>query len=78
MQSASCAKSGNDVQPLPELLNPRETSEILGVSVGTLAVWRCTNRYPLPYVKVGRVVRYRYGDVLDFLDSQTITPSIDA
>ena len=24
----------------------------------TLAVWRCTQRYALPYVKVGRKVRY--------------------
>ena len=41
-----------------ELLTPAQMARLLGVSVGTLAVWRCTKRYPLPYIKVGRSVRY--------------------
>jgi predicted site-specific integrase-resolvase len=41
------------------LLTPLEVSNILGISVETLSVWRATNRYPLPYVKAGRLVRYR-------------------
>lgn len=28
-----------------------------------MSTWRCTKRYPLPYVKVGRLVRYRETDV---------------
>ncbi len=45
------------------LLTPWDVAERLGVSTATLATWRCTKRYPLTYVKVGRLVRYRAADV---------------
>ncbi|NIZ63437.1 DNA-binding protein [Sedimentitalea sp. CY04] len=45
------------------LLKPKQVAERLGVSITTLATWRCTKRYPLAYVKVGRLVRFRAGDV---------------
>ena len=45
------------------LLTPAEVAERLGVSAATLATWRCTKRYPLSYVKVGRLVRYRIADL---------------
>ncbi len=54
------------------LLTAKETSEILGISEQTLAIWRCNKRYGLKYVKVGRYVRYRYGDVLGFIQSRTV------
>jgi excisionase family DNA binding protein len=53
------------------LLNPVEVAELLNVSVGTLAVWRCTKRYPLSYVKVGRSVRYRIEDVESFVNARS-------
>ena len=52
------------------LLNAEQVSEILGISVGTLAVWRTTKRYNLPYVKVGRYIRYRMEDVQAFIESR--------
>ncbi len=52
------------------LLTKERVSEILGVSVGTLAVWRATKRYNLPYVKSGRLVRYREEDVQAFITSR--------
>lgn len=52
------------------LLSPKAVSDILGVTVGTLAVWRTTNRYNLPYVKSGRLVRYREQDVEAFISSR--------
>lgn len=55
------------------LLTPAETSAILGVSVGTLQIWRTTRRYPLPYVKSGRLVRYKQEDVQAFINQRTIT-----
>ena len=45
------------------LLTPQDVAIRLGVSTTTLSTWRCTKRYPLPYVKVGRLVRYRVSDV---------------
>ena len=52
---------------MTKLLTPIETSAMLGLSVETLNVWRATNRYKLPYVKVGRLVRYRPDDVTAFI-----------
>lgn len=59
-----------DTKNRVNLLTPSEVSEVLGVSVETLNVWRATNRYPLPYVKAGRLVRYRLSDVNAFIESR--------
>jgi excisionase family DNA binding protein len=56
---------------LSHLLTTKEVADMLGVSPGTLNVWRCTQRYPLTFIKVGRSVRYRMEDVEDFLRSRT-------
>jgi excisionase family DNA binding protein len=53
------------------LISPEETAEILGVKEGTLTVWRSTGRYRLPFVKVGRRVKYRQEDVLAFIEQRT-------
>ncbi len=53
------------------LLTPQEVSEILGVSVETMSVWRSVNRYPLPFVKIGRLVRYKPDDIEAFIKSRT-------
>ncbi len=55
--------------PLPRLLTPETVSELLGVTAHTLAVWRCSKRYNLAYVKVGASVRYRPADVDAFISS---------
>ncbi len=38
----------------------------------TLAVWRITKRYALPYIKIGRYVRYRKFDLIAFLKFRTV------
>jgi len=55
-----------------ELLKVGKAAEILGVEPGTLDVWRCTKRYPLKYVKIGRSVRYRRGDLRAFAASRVV------
>lgn len=52
-----------------KLLTPEAVADLLGMTLHTLAVWRCTKRVPLPYVKVGRSVRYRVADVEAFISS---------
>ena len=54
------------------LISCEEAADILGVSPGTLTVWRSTRRYPLPWVKVGRLVKYRIEDVQAFITARTI------
>lgn len=54
------------------LLLPSEAAEYLGVTVRTLSVWRCVGRYNIPYVKVGRLVKYRKSALDAFLKRRTI------
>jgi excisionase family DNA binding protein len=53
-----------------ELLDEKQAAEHLTVSPGTLSVWRSTGRYNLPFVKVGRMVRYRLSDLDAWLDAR--------
>jgi excisionase family DNA binding protein len=50
------------------LLSPEEVADRLDVSPQTLANWRRNPDHELPYVNVGRLVRYRESDLEDFLD----------
>ena len=55
------------------LLNEKQAAELLGTTPGTLAVWRCTRRYPeLRYIKIGRSVRYSVEDLQDLISRRTI------
>ena len=58
---------------LPRLLTPSEVSEILGISVATLATWRCTQRYNLPFRKLGKKVMYHWVDVEQYIDDCLVT-----
>ena len=59
-----------NTKDLNSLLSPKQVARQFGVSVETLNVWRTTKRYNLPYVKVGRLVRYRAKDVEAFIKSR--------
>ena len=52
--------------------DPRKAADFLGISKETLAMWRCTKRYALPYIKVGRLVKYREADLVAFLESRRV------
>ena len=57
---------------IPKLLTPEAVAKLLCVEEHTLAVWRCEKRYPLPYIKTGRLVRYRESDVIQFIESRLV------
>ena len=54
------------------ILTEDEAAELIGVRPQTLALWRSTQRYGLPYVKVGRLVRYRRADLEKWLESRLV------
>ena len=56
-----------------KLVNTAATAEMLGVSVETLNIWRCTKRYKLDYHKIGSRVMYYVSDVEDFIESRKIS-----
>jgi len=51
-----------------ELLSRKEAADYLGVTEQTLAIWKCTGRYNLAYVKIGRLVKYRRSDLNAFIN----------
>lgn len=53
---------------MQKLLKPTQVAEILGKAVQTLAAWRCTRAFDLPYRKIGGAVRYVESDVLAFIE----------
>lgn len=53
------------------LLSRKEAAAYLGVKEITLAIWKSTHRYNIPTVKVGRLVKYRFSDLLDFIERRT-------
>lgn len=54
----------------PALLTRKEAAIYLGVSERTLAIWKCTGRYSLPVIKIGRLAKYRKADLDAFIESR--------
>lgn len=52
---------------LPSLMNQKQVAEYLGKSVKTLERDRWAG-IGIPFVKVGRLVRYRADDVMEWLE----------
>lgn len=61
-----------------ELLTSEQAARALGIEPATLSVWRCVKRYDLPFVKVGRAVRYRREHIEQFIASRTVGASTPA
>lgn len=59
------------IQRTPALIDEKEAAAILAVTPGTLSVWRSTGRYNVPFVKVGRCVRYSRIALEEWLESRT-------
>lgn len=54
-----------------QLLTDLQVADEYGINVLTLRDWRWL-RVGLPYVKVGRAVRYRRTDIERYLDEHTV------
>lgn len=54
------------------LLTEAQAAELLGIKPQTLQAWRSTRRYPLAYIKAGRLVRYRRSALEAFLQARTV------
>jgi len=54
-------------------INEYEVATITALSVQTLRNWRNQGK-GIPYVKAGRSVRYKYQDVITYMDARKILP----
>lgn len=64
---AADSKQMHEVFDIEPLLTPEDVARKLVVSEDTLTTWRCTRRQHIPFVKVGRLVRYRESDIAAFI-----------
>ena len=55
------------------LLTTKEAADFLGIPARTLENWRCNQRYDLPYIKIGRLIRYRIADLENWVQVHTVT-----
>ncbi len=60
--------------PLTELLTPEQVARLTGLSIETLAQWRSQKR-GIPYLKIGRAVRYHPTDVQRYLEGCRVSVS---
>ena len=58
------------------LLNEEQTAEMLGMRPSTLQRWRSKGWTELPYIKIRYLIRYRMGDIQDFLERGRIGPKV--
>lgn len=72
MQKATPVKEVCNVAP-SGLMTSRDAAVYIGVKINTLTVWRMTNRYGLPFVKLGKVIRYRKSDLDKWIDENVST-----
>ncbi len=59
---------------IPDLLTPESVAEITGLSLDTLAQWR-SQRRGIPYLKIGRAVRYDPAEVQAYLERCRVSVS---
>ena len=64
---------------IQRLLNTKEVSEILGVTVKSLANSRYTGiGIQVPFEKIGRLVRYKESDLKKYIEDNTINHTGEA
>ena len=70
--SAGLQDKAKYYETLPDsaLVGQPQAAEFLDLSEQALQIWRTTGRYDLPYCKIGRKVRYRMGDLRQFIEKR--------
>ena len=56
-----------------EYLNADEAASFTRYTLSALARFRCERRGP-PYIRIGRVVRYRRTDLVHWMDANRVEP----
>jgi len=68
----------NTIERDPDLaLTENLTAELLGISVRTLQSWRISGKGPR-YCKIGRAVRYRRRDIVQFQEHHAVNSTTEA
>lgn len=57
---------------MEKLLTAKQISELLEVSVSAVYDW--VSRRQIPYVKLGRLIRFKKNEIFRWVDTRTIKP----
>ena len=57
---------------MTKLLSPQELSDVLNISIETVYAW--TSQKRIPYIKMGRLVRFNVDEVNKWLERQRVSP----
>lgn len=57
---------------IPHLISVKEAAEMLGIKKKTLDIWRSTQRYFIPYIKIGSSIKYDINDVITFIQKNKV------
>ncbi|AFK70858.1 helix-turn-helix domain-containing protein [Pseudomonas putida] len=55
-----------------DLLTPEQASQLLGLSVKTLATWRSTGKHALPFTRCGARIRYQRTELVAWLTGRSV------
>ena len=81
----------NTTKPLPEkikfdsgklsfeqdtLTNTEGASQLLNIPANTLRKWRCTGENNIPFIKIGRQVKYRTSDLRAYIEQHTVNRGV--
>ena len=55
---------------MTKLLSPQELSDVLSISIETVYAW--TSQKRIPYIKMGRLVRFNMDEVNKWLERQRV------
>ena len=62
-----------------QMLSTQEAARLLGLQPCTLSAWREDGSQPgLAFFKLGKAVRYRYGDILSFIATRKASSTLTA
>lgn len=76
MRNATTAGYVPGLNPPDRLLTDRELTARWQWARGTPAVLRSRGGLPIPFVRIGKRVRYRLADVLAYEHAQTVSPAM--
>ena len=57
-----------------DLLSTEQAARYLGLNPQTLQIWRTQGGSDLPWIQVGRKVKYRWGDIQGYLQDHQQRP----
>jgi len=55
-----------------QYLTPEQLSDMLNISLSTIEKWRFNGNVKIPFIKLGRIIRYRVDDVHQFLEDNIV------